>query len=250
MATETTYLDAITSARAMLLSEEEALQGLGMLSAETQGSEGSDSFYTFCAERFPEWLAVIRRLTPEQQELLLSYYVVGRTQTVLGPLFGCTQTIASYRLRLAVKVAGCFLMWGGAPTVEHMHEVLAKTEWENKLKIPLSQLIADYAYCRSFAQIALRYGIHRPDIRRTMSRCSKEFLDDTTPRSPEQVALGAYILSLVDRASFEAVGKTPREKQKDEVKVLFRTDPDILGQFRVDCADKNIGQWFVSTAVY
>jgi hypothetical protein len=70
----TAYMDSITAARAQLLTEQEQLEGAGMLSVETTDEFGEDDIYVYCQEHFAEWLDMLRNLPLEQQELLLSYY--------------------------------------------------------------------------------------------------------------------------------------------------------------------------------
>jgi hypothetical protein len=99
------YMDSITASRSMLLTEEEALAGGTTISCETTDEFGVDDIYVYCQEHFADWLRVIRVLSREQQELLLSYYLLGKTQIVLSKLLQATQTVMSFRIRMAVKLA-------------------------------------------------------------------------------------------------------------------------------------------------
>lgn len=193
------YIDSITAARSVLLTDEEALAGGTTISCETTDEFGVDDIYVYCQEHFADWHRVIRVLSREQQELLLSYYLLGKPQIVLSKLFQTTQTVCSFRIRMAVKLAGTYLMMGGAPDVETMRVILIKAGLEHSLEgVSLSEIIAMYAECRSFQRIANVYELHRPDVRRAMSKASKQLLrgdvtnlkTDTTPASPEELALG------------------------------------------------------------
>jgi len=47
------------------------------------------------------------------------------TQNTLAVIHKSTQTVCSFRIRMAVKTLACFIMMG-EPTIEHMHEILNK----------------------------------------------------------------------------------------------------------------------------
>jgi hypothetical protein len=257
------YMDSITSARSMLLSDEEALAGNTTLSLETTGEFGVDGIYVYSQEHFADWLKAIRVLSREQQELLLSYYLLGKTQKTLATVHKSTQTVISFRVRMAVKMVGTYLMMGGAPTVDQMRTILIKAGLEDSLKgVGLSEIIAKYAHCRSFDRIARVYGLHRPAIRRAMSQVCKCLLgnaavmlqddgdgDDSSaaPRNPEEIALGAYIFNLIDKANPNGPGKSKRQKDKTARAVVLR-DPLCTGEFKVAVNDPGFGSLFVSSA--
>lgn len=248
-------MESITAARATALSIEEQLAGTGMLSVETQEEYSEDSFLNYCREHFAQWLRMVRTLPSEQQEMLLSYYLLGKTQSTLAVILSTTQTVCSFRIRMAIKLAGTFLMMGGVPTLEQMRSILVKAGLENKLNVPLSELIAEYASCRSFATIAYRHRLHRPAIRRAMSQASQALLGkdqkgenlEAPPGDPEAIALGAYIFALIDKANPEGTGKSKRQRAKT-ARLLVLREPTVTGQFRVDCKDPDFDDLFVSRA--
>jgi hypothetical protein len=240
----------------MLLTDEEALAGGTTISMETQEEFTEDDFYVYCRERFPEWLKMLRSLPLEQQELILSYYLVGKTQSVLAKLWSSTQTVMSFRIRMAVKLAGTYLMMGGAPSVDQMRSVLIKAGLEHSLKkVGLSEIIAMYAECRSFQRIANVYDLHRPDVRRSMSQAAKKLLGgdpahqefEITPASPEEIALGAYIFNLIDKSNPTGQGKSERQRAKT-ARCVVRVDPPCTGEFRVAVNDPGWDSLFVSRA--
>jgi hypothetical protein len=77
-------------------------------------SSGVDDIYVHCQEHFADWLRMICVLSREQQEVLFRYYLLGKTQIVLSKLLQHAQTVCSFRIRMAVKLAGTYLMMGGA----------------------------------------------------------------------------------------------------------------------------------------
>jgi len=66
------YMDSITAERSLLLTEEEQLAGATTISLETQNEFGEDDFYVYSREHFADWLRVLRNLSLEQQEMLLT----------------------------------------------------------------------------------------------------------------------------------------------------------------------------------
>ena len=250
-------MDAMVASRSVLLSDEEALAGGTTISCETTDEMGEDDIYVYCQDHFADWLRVIRVLSREQQQLLLSYYLLGKTQIVLSKLLHSTQTVMSFRIRMAVKLAGTYIMMGGDPSVETMRVILIKAGLEDSLKkVALSEIIAMYAGCHSFEKIAKAYHLHRPDIRRAMSRASKhllrgdgthQFSEETSSASPEELALGAYIFNLIDKADPSNSGTTRRQKAKT-ARCVFRIDPPCTGEFRIAVNDPGWDSMFVSRA--
>jgi hypothetical protein len=187
----------------------------------------------------------------------LCYYLLGKTQSLLAKILATTRTVCSFRIRMAVKLAGTFMMMGGAPTSDRMNAILLKAGCENKLPVPLSQLIAEYAECRDFSKLGSRHKLHRPDIRRAMSEASKILLgkDDMDEHvavqasDPEGIALGAYIFALIDKANPQGSGKSKREVDKT-ARAIVRRDPAIVGEFRFSCNDPDFGHMFVSRASF
>lgn len=132
----------------------------------------------------------------------------------------------------------------GEPTQETIHDILVGVNLENTpaLKLPLSQLVWEYAHCHDFAQLARIHDIHRPDIRRAMSRASKALLE----MKGREHALGAYIYSLIDKANPSGQGYTKRKLAKQGH--MVKTDPPITGQFRVAVTDPDFEALFTSRA--
>lgn len=239
----TPYFESITSARAMLLTEDEQLEGATTISLETQADMAEDDVLSYVQENFAEFLKKVRYLKKEDQELLLSYYLLAKTQNTLAIIHKSTQTVCSFRLRMAVKTLCAFIMMG-EPTPEKMHVILEKAGLENSLQtISLSTVVDLYSKTRSFQRIAEVHHLHRPDIRRAMSRASKQLMDS---KDAHEHALGAYIHSLIDKANPSGTGFSKRKVSK--LGHLYRVDPNILGEFRIRVEDPDFNFWFVSRA--
>lgn len=227
----------------MLLSEEDQLEGTTTISLETQQDMTEEDILTYVQENFSQFLKTLRFLKKEDQELLLSYYLLSKTQNTLALIHKSTQTVCSFRIRMAVKTLCAFIMMG-EPTPEKMHGILESEGLEGSLeKLPLSECIDLYAKTRSFQRIAEVHHLHRPDIRRAMSRASKALMES---KDATAHALGAYIHSLIDKANPSGVGYSKRKVSK--LGHIYRTDPTILGEFRIKVEDPDFDHMFVSRA--
>lgn len=208
MAEDTAYFQSIVANRALLLDDEEALEGGPLVSIETAEDQQHEEDIWVWLQHFAEFLRLLRHLSKEDQELLLCYYLLGKTQSTLATIHHSTQTVCSFKIRMAVKNLCVFLMVG-EPTQHTIRDILvgANLESHHPLAIPLSQLIWEYLRCRDFAGLAKTHNIHRPDIRPAMSWASKALLE----MKGREHALGAYIYSLIDKANPAGEGCTKRK---------------------------------------
>jgi hypothetical protein len=237
------YMESITASRALLLDEDEQLAGMTCIGLETQQELTEEDILTYIIENFAEFLRFLRFLKKEDQELLLSYYLLSKTQNTLAIIHKSTQTVCSFRIRMAVKTLACFIMLG-SPTQEKMKEILTGAKLEDSLpSVSLSEVVDVYARLRSFQRIAEIYHLHRPDIRRAMSRASKQLMDS---KDAKEHALGAFVHSLIDKASPTGVGFSKRKQQK--LGHIYRVDPPLLGEFRIRLEDPDFDSMFVSRA--
>jgi hypothetical protein len=236
------FFDNIIAQRSLLLSEEDALEGATTVSLETQAEMGELDVLSYIEDNFPEFMRTLRYLPSEDQELLLSYYLLAKTQTTLAVLYRTTQTLISTRIRMAMQRIGTYMLLG-PPTVELMRGILTETGLENLLSTPLSGIVALYAETRSFQRVAELAGLHRPDIRRVMSQAARQLNESTIAHHK---ALGAYIAGLIDKASATGQGFSKRKlmKQGD----IYVKDPEVLGKFVIDVAHPDFTHVFVSRA--
>lgn len=248
----TPYMDSISAARSIAHfreDEEGSLEGNQLISAESEGKEEEDAF-VFITENYSTFLKMIRLLKPKDQDLLLAYYSLRKTQDQLGPVFGITQTVCSQLLRLAVKVLCCFIIFGGVPTAEQLRPILenagleemymqpehkyfdGKTT-EKTIEVSMSQIIAKYAACRNFRTIATELRVHRPDIRRTMRYVS----DALSTKGATEQAVGAYVHNLIDKANPIDSGDSVRQKNKSGN--YMTADPAEVGFFRITITEES-----------
>jgi hypothetical protein len=243
LAEVTPYFDSITSARSMLLTEDEQLEGCTTISLETCSDLAEEDVLTYIQDNISDFLKTLRFLKREDQELLLSYYLLSKTQNTLAVIHKSTQTVCSFRIRMAVRTLGTFIMMG-QPTEEQLHEVLSKAGFEGCLeKVALSKVVTEYVQCRSFQRVAETFGLHRPDVRRAMSRASKALMDS---KDGKEAAMAAWIHSLIDKVSPVGTGFSKRKAQK--MGHLYRSDAPLLGSFRIRIEDPAFDQLFISRA--
>ena len=243
------YFDAVIAARSMLLDEWSALEGTTTVSLETQTELGEADIFSYIEENFVQFLQTLRYLSKEDQELLLSYYILAKTQTTLAILHRSTQTLCSARIRMAMQKMGTFILLG-PPTAELTSKVFTELGLEQSLKspdteavVPLSQVVDLYAKTRSFQRVAEVLQLHRPDVRRVMSQTSKQLLESQDIRHR---ALGAYLFDLTEKASASGKGFSKRKLAKQGS--IYCRDSDLLGDFTVNVAHADFDQLFISRA--
>jgi hypothetical protein len=238
------YFESIVASRAMLLNPDD-YQGDHTLSLETQADIVAQNIVTYIHDHFNDFMKYIKYLSFEDQELLLSYYLLSKTQWSIARIHSSTQTICSFKLRLAMKKLGTYMLIG-VPTIEKMDQILTlfgRTHFSETIKF--SELIDSYAKTRSFTSVAIHFGVKRPDIRRAFSTLSRDLLKEKTA---PMLALGAYIFGLIDKASAQGRGLSNRERAK--ICPIYRKDPAILGQFVVDVSKEEFNQVLVTKANY
>jgi hypothetical protein len=237
------YEEMVTWARASQLTQEEATRGETTVSIETQPEFFRNGFDETFRANLPDTLKIIRSLSREDQEMLLSYHLLQKNQKSMAVVYPHkTQTLMSYHLRRASLALGAFLLFGNPINRKAVSAVLEKAGHEqnnfNGQRVATSALIEAYAKCRNFERVAEAYGIRKPDVRRTLSRASKKLLKSSDMK---ELALGAYILGLIVRTSKIGIKKALPGH-------TYISDPAILGQFVIDVNDPNFEVLFTSRA--
>jgi hypothetical protein len=222
------FMSAMAARRSLLLSEEEALAGNTLVSVETCPEFGLTTFYSFIEEHFDLFLITLRLLTPEDQELLINYFILGKTQMWLSKLNQCTQTGVSTLIRRATKVFGCMVLFGGRPTEEILARVFTAAGVENRFNVALSTMVMYYVETQSFKVVAKKFRLKRELVRKTMGKISVQ-LEQSTDR--EQCAIGSWFVSILDKHSAEGVGLTKRQLAK--AGHYYHRDSELLGGFTI-----------------
>ena len=242
MSENSPYFESIVAQRAMLLDPEE-YQGEHTLSLETQADIVSQSIVGYIHDNFGKFMEYLKYLSFEDQELLLSYYLLGKTQWSIARLHGSTQTICSFKLRLAMKRLGTYILMG-VPSIDKINAILeAEDCLEFMPGVQYSGLIDLYAKTRSFKAVAAQFEVKRPDVRRALSTLSKRLL---ASKDAPVLALGAYVFGLIDKASAQGKGLSQRERAK--ICPIYRRDPEMLGYFEVNVQSPEFEQLLVSRA--
>jgi hypothetical protein len=254
------YMESVAGDRAVVAyehNEEAALDGAQLISAETDPDVQSEQdIFIFINGNFTAFLGYLRNLNLRDQELLLSYSCLRKTQTQLAPMFKTSQTLCSAGMRAAVRAMCAYITFGGQPTEEQMRPILQavgaeeaslstglKTQYKEdgeylsphtkdgkpreKATHSLARLFAEYAEERSFRRLADRHGIHRPEIRRAFRRAAESL----EAGDREQQALAAWIRALIDNANVFGEGESKRQAAKHGD--VFVSDDPRIADFRV-----------------
>lgn len=105
--------------------EEGALDGAQLISAESDPEvQREQGIFIFINGNFAAFLGYLRNLSLRDQELLLAYYSLRKTQTQLAPIFRTSQTLCSAAMRAAVRAMCAYIAFGGQPTEERMRPIL------------------------------------------------------------------------------------------------------------------------------
>jgi hypothetical protein len=176
----------------------------------------------------------------EDQELILSYYVLAKTQTTLAVLHQSTQTQCSSRIRMAMRKMGTFMLLG-PPTPDVLARIFTAIGMEDEVGKPLSQVVSLYARTRSFQRVAEILDLRRSNVRVAMRLASKALNRSENMRHR---AVGAYVFDLIDKASAFGGGFSTREMAKQGN--IYTTDSRLLGEFRINVEDPEFATIFVS----
>jgi hypothetical protein len=226
------YFDAVTAQRSLLISDP-SLFADATISLETQHDLARDTVGEAFREHFGRYVPFLRFLSPEDAELLLVYFVLGKPQWCIAKLYCSTQTICSFRIRLALKKLGLAATYGGPPPSQAFDDVLEAHNLNHLLEpVRTSLLVSEYETRRSFTLVADHLRLHRPDVRRALTKASTVLLSD---QHDEHAAFGAWIHGMIDKASITGVGFTSRKAARHTH--LHRVDPGIVGSFRINVSD-------------
>jgi hypothetical protein len=238
----------IVAARAMSKGyhdEAEYLTADTCLSLETQADMMAEHIGTYIRENFEDFIRHLRLLPPEDQEILLAYYLLNRPQWCIAKLYRSTQTVCSSKLRMAVKKLGSVVLFG-VPTVEDMDPILSPRGLNELVKgVSTAMMIDEYRNVHSFTLVAKKFRVHRPDVRRALSHTAKTLLAQDTDK---ELALGAYLHGLIDKAS--SSGQGYNQRKLDKYTHVLRRDPGVLGSFRISITDPDFEHVLVSKASY
>ena len=232
MAETTPYFESITAARSMLV-EDPSDFAFETISLETQQDLARDTVGESIQAHFGAILPHMRLLSPEDQELLLSYFLLAKPQWCLAKLYQSTQTLCSLRIRLALKKLGVVTKYQGHPTQEALDAILEEHGLNALVEgVKTSTLVVEYRQRRSFAAVADLLRIHRPVVRRALTQVVNTLMSDP---HEEHAAVGAYIHGLIDKASITGQGYSAQKARK--LSHVHKKDPSLVGSFHIDLSD-------------
>src|SRR5271154_4876539 len=110
------YMDSITGKQAVDKfheDEQASLEGRQLISMESNDNV-DDSIFIYVNSHFPAFLRYVRLLSPHDQEMLLSYHCLRKTQNQLAIIFKSTQTVCSFQLRATTKALVAMMSWDSA----------------------------------------------------------------------------------------------------------------------------------------
>jgi hypothetical protein len=267
------WWSATLDKRAMLLDTGEALEGNTTISVETGETTNETRAYQFITDNSAVFLRCLRSCRPEDQELVLSYYVLGVSQTHIGRIAHDSQTNISFRMRQAVKALCAMLLLGGVPTEDRMHAILERAGRESvsllikapatgcpalKRSMNLSMLIMEFVRSGSYERVAKSFKVHRPEVKRALrstvnTLCGPSFSCSahsagTSDYDPETQALAAWLWMLTDKRDPWGVNRYSARQERKTASVSYFNDPEILGNFRVRVDDPDFEKMFCSRA--
>jgi hypothetical protein len=163
----------------------------------------------------------------------MSYYLLGKPQWCLAKLYRSTQTLCSFRIRMARKKLGIITMYQGAPPVSALTAILTEHGLNDLIPgISTATLIDEYRKRRSFSAVAAFLTLHRPDVRRALTKAATGLMEDS---NEEHAAIGAYIHGMIDKASITGAGYSVKKISRHAH--LHKSDPTAVGAFRIDVTD-------------
>lgn len=237
------YFDSKVAARSMAASAHD-FNNDQTISLETQADQCFQDIESCIIDHPGGCIAYIKKLHPDDQNLLFSYYFLHKAQSTIAHLLGTNQTTISSKLRMAVLRLGANILFG-IPSVEEMHDILKKVDQTNYTStLTYAEIIGLYATPGSDKKLAIFTGLKLTIIRKILADLSLILIGN---KDRHAQALGAYVSGLVEKASANrttGLGKRALAKQAQD----HRRDPDIVGKFEIDVTDKDFDQILMPAA--
>jgi hypothetical protein len=239
------YFDLISHNRLKNANIEEMLEGGLLVSIESQEDHVTASLRGFIEDNTISFFRILRQLSPEQQDLIISYYILNKTQNQLAAqILNNTQTMTSFQLRKAVDALCSVMQWPDGLTEEIINKVLGNRTMEidstpsepyaafrktgTLLTVSAAKVLCSLFKHRSFDRVAREFSVWRPELRRAVRSLVKELIDNDERDSK---LLGGFLFSLID--TLPASGSGKNKKALRRVEPYRSKDPDCLGKFRI-----------------
>ncbi len=224
------------------MSDAELLVGDATVSIETRAElSAEENMAMFAARDRAKFLRLAEMLPDRYFDMLVSYFLIGKTQKQVGDVTGDAQAHVAFRLTLASQALAGLLRFDGIPSACVVVPILQRigaqtiplprqlsTPTGTPRLVPAGDLIATYLSTRSYTAAAARHGVRRQDTRRAIREIARR-LERTA--NLDCKCLGAILLAFAAYSSASIAGDTKREER--HLCQVFRVDPDALGQFEV-----------------
>jgi hypothetical protein len=208
----------------------------------------------FAEENIEGFIRASMILPGWMRELALSWVLLRKTQTSLGRLHGYSQTTASSLLRSGFAAMCCFHLFGGEPQradiEQHFPESMRKIKRKKRAgwtEIDAIEAACLFAETRSFAEVAKRMGMRRPDVRWAVKTACSQLSGirnvsankglEHTGASPQAQAIAVWLVVIA--------GRRADARRFTERRI---TGPDLLGEFEREIASPGFESVFAVRA--
>ena len=202
-----------------------SLDGSQCISIETRNDDELE-LLDYINNHYFQFLRYVKQMDYYSQELLLSYFLIGKSQEQLAKIQGTTQTLTSRALHCAVRAALAIMLFGGPPSSDTITAILARhtiTHAElktrnHKLKtFSVPRILNAYLRLKNTRAVAQAFDLHPPEVRRVIKKTAM-MLRATTGQ--KEKALSWWLMSLLN------------VKSKPYSTISY-SDKSPLGKFRI-----------------
>lgn len=224
------YINRVSDKRALRLTEEQATAGNTLLSAECQPDLISDTIRECFEDNLAGFLCSLKNLPLPEQDMMVCYYLLQKSQTQVGKVFSITQTLCSQRIIRALRTIAACTMW--ASPVEHVATILDKNNLSGMGDGHILDYVKVFAKYKSFGMAApqLGNGVTPPMVRRDLNKLVDLL---SAKHDQESLAMGAWLSTMVSEAEAREIGCSISKRQRESATVYFK-DPDGLGGHAYD----------------
>jgi hypothetical protein len=237
------YMSQVISERSLLVDQDAALRGSALLSIETQDCCSDVDLGDFITSNLRTVLPLMAWLLPQDKEMLLAHYVLGKPQFQIAAVQRRTQTWVGSAIREAVQRLAALVVLG-PPTDTLIEELISQAglqEMPTLLGYRMSELFCRYREIGQwdFEELADENRVDPARLRADMRAMAKKLRESPNLR---ESAMGIYLWSLVGNMipKRENSWRIAEERRS----VWYRKDPDCLGEFRVDVTEPGFDAFF------
>jgi hypothetical protein len=203
-------------------------------------SEEDGLAFSYLEENPAKFLGMLKFLDPEEQDMLLCYFLLHRTQADLGLIFGITQTRVSAAVRLALKTMLSIAIVG-IPDEDTLREMLVRHGLEDTVADDgLTEMILAYDELRDWTEVKVEYDF-TGSLGVLVRHAGKTLL--ASSKMTDQ-ACGAWLIFIAGSTVEPHAGGRHRKAMSGDIR---RVDPDCVGSFTVSLDDPQWEEAFQTT---